>query len=119
VLDKRAEMAAALLWTHEHSAVGLHLPPVAEALAGIAAGFGIGVVAAVMGVAGGELLIPTITLLYAVDVRPPAACVWSCRCPRCWSPSPGTAATRPSASYAAQLRIEGVQEPPGTGPVAG
>jgi uncharacterized membrane protein YfcA len=62
-------MAAALLWTHEHSTVALHLPPVAEALAGIAAGFGIGVVAAVMGVAGGELLIPTITLLYAVDVK--------------------------------------------------
>lgn len=33
------------------------------------AGFGIGVVAAVMGVAGGELLIPTITVLYAVDVK--------------------------------------------------
>lgn len=36
---------------------------------GILAGFGIGVVAAVMGVAGGELLIPTIAVLYAVDVK--------------------------------------------------
>lgn len=38
-------------------------------VAGVIAGFGIGVVAAVMGVAGGELLIPTITVLYAVDVK--------------------------------------------------
>ena len=38
-------------------------------IAGVLAGFAIGVVAAVMGVAGGELLIPTITVLYAVDVK--------------------------------------------------
>jgi uncharacterized membrane protein YfcA len=35
----------------------------------LAPGFGIGVVAAVMGVAGGELLIPTIVLLYGVDIK--------------------------------------------------
>ena len=35
----------------------------------VVAGFGIGVVAAVMGVAGGELLIPTIVLLYGVDTK--------------------------------------------------
>ncbi len=45
------------------------LPAAAQAAAGAVAGVGIGVVAAVMGVAGGELLIPTITVLYAVDVR--------------------------------------------------
>ncbi len=33
------------------------------------AGVAIGVVAALMGVAGGELLIPTIVLLFAVDVK--------------------------------------------------
>src|SRR5829696_7141308 len=38
-------------------------------VAGLAAGFGIGVVAAVMGVAGGELLIPTIVLLYGIDIK--------------------------------------------------
>jgi uncharacterized membrane protein YfcA len=38
-------------------------------MAGIVAGFVIGVVAAVMGVAGGELLIPTITVLYGLDVK--------------------------------------------------
>jgi uncharacterized protein len=36
---------------------------------GVAAGVGIGVVAAVMGVAGGELLIPTIVLLYGLDIK--------------------------------------------------
>jgi uncharacterized protein len=38
-------------------------------IVGVLAGFVIGVVAAVMGVAGGELLIPTITVLYGVDVK--------------------------------------------------
>ncbi len=35
---------------------------------GAAAGFGIGVVASLMGVAGGELLIPTIVLLFGADI---------------------------------------------------
>jgi len=47
----------------------LALSAAAQAAAGVVAGFGIGVVAAVMGVAGGELLIPTITVLHAVDVK--------------------------------------------------
>lgn len=37
--------------------------------AGVAAGWGIGVVAALLGVAGGELLIPTIVLLFGVDLK--------------------------------------------------
>lgn len=36
---------------------------------GLCAGFGIGVVAALLGVAGGELLIPTIVLLYGLDIK--------------------------------------------------
>lgn len=40
-----------------------------QLIAGALAGFGIGVVAALMGVAGGELLIPTLVLLFAVDVK--------------------------------------------------
>ena len=36
---------------------------------GVVAGFGIGTVAAIMGVAGGELLIPAIVLLFAVDIK--------------------------------------------------
>ena len=38
-------------------------------VAGIVAGAVIGVVAALMGVAGGELLIPTIVLLYGIDIK--------------------------------------------------
>ncbi len=40
-----------------------------EVIVGIVAGFGIGVVASMLGVAGGELLIPVIVLLYGVDVK--------------------------------------------------
>jgi uncharacterized membrane protein YfcA len=38
-------------------------------VSGVVAGFGIGVVAALLGVAGGELLIPTFVLLYGVDTK--------------------------------------------------
>jgi uncharacterized membrane protein YfcA len=63
-------MAAVLLVTHEAgTATPSGVPDAVRVATGLAAGFGIGVVAAVMGVAGGELLIPTITLLGAVDVR--------------------------------------------------
>lgn len=40
-----------------------------EVIAGILAGFGIGIVASLLGVAGGELLIPVIVLLYGIDVK--------------------------------------------------
>lgn len=36
---------------------------------GLIAGFGIGTVAALLGVAGGELLIPTIVLLFGLDIK--------------------------------------------------
>lgn len=38
-------------------------------LAGITAGLGIGIVASLMGVAGGELLIPTLILLFGIDIK--------------------------------------------------
>lgn len=38
-------------------------------IVGVIAGFGIGVVAALLGVAGGELLIPTIVLLFGQDIK--------------------------------------------------
>jgi len=40
-----------------------------QIIAGLAAGFAIGVVASLLGVAGGELLIPTLILLFGVDVK--------------------------------------------------
>lgn len=45
------------------------LPPLARTVAGVGAGVAIGIVAALMGVAGGELLIPTIVLLYGIDIK--------------------------------------------------
>ncbi|MFF4418660.1 sulfite exporter TauE/SafE family protein [Streptosporangium sp. NPDC001559] len=62
-------MAAALLFTHFTALGSPALPGPVQTAAGVAAGFGIGVVAAIMGVAGGELLIPTIVLLYAIDIK--------------------------------------------------
>jgi uncharacterized membrane protein YfcA len=62
-------MAAVFAAHHLDVIPELALPTAAQVVLGVVAGFGIGVVAAVMGVAGGELLIPTITLLYAVDVK--------------------------------------------------
>jgi uncharacterized membrane protein YfcA len=41
----------------------------AQAAVGVVAGLVIGIVAAVMGVAGGELLIPTIVLLFGQDIK--------------------------------------------------
>ena len=41
----------------------------AQIVAGLVAGFGIGIVASLMGVAGGELLIPTLVLLYGIDLK--------------------------------------------------
>lgn len=41
----------------------------AQIVAGLVAGFGIGIVASLMGVAGGELLIPTLVLLFGVDLK--------------------------------------------------
>ena len=62
-------IAVALAANHVGTMEPLDLDPVAQAIAGVIAGIGIGVVAALMGVAGGELLIPTIVLLYAVDIK--------------------------------------------------
>lgn len=63
-------IAAVLLLAHSPASLA---PPlltgVTLAAAGIAAGFGIGVVASIMGVAGGELLIPAIVLLFGTDIR--------------------------------------------------
>ncbi|MBN2866865.1 MAG: sulfite exporter TauE/SafE family protein [Thiotrichales bacterium] len=53
--------------TSASSAVSLTGVPLV--IVGATAGFGIGVVASLMGVAGGELLIPTIVLLFGADIK--------------------------------------------------
>ena len=62
-------IAVALAANHLGAAPQLDLSTGVQVVVGVAAGAGIGIVAALMGVAGGELLIPTIVLLYAVDLK--------------------------------------------------
>jgi uncharacterized protein len=62
-------IALALVCSHFGNINPVLLDPVPRTLLGIAAGVGIGIVAALMGVAGGELLIPTIVLLFAVGIK--------------------------------------------------
>lgn len=62
-------IAAALVLSHLGTVEPLGLTGAWQVGAGVVAGLGIGVVAAVMGVAGGELLIPTIVLLFGVGIK--------------------------------------------------
>lgn len=62
-------IAAILLFTHGVKSEGPLLDGWPRVLAGLVAGFVIGVVAAVMGVAGGELLIPSLILLFGADIK--------------------------------------------------
>lgn len=62
-------IAGVLLVGHGAAAGGPPLAGGAQMAAGLAAGFGIGVVASLLGVAGGELLIPTLVLLFGADIK--------------------------------------------------
>lgn len=62
-------IAGVLLLGHDTSSHAAILTGMAQLIAGIAAGFTIGVVASLMGVAGGELLIPTLILLFGLDIK--------------------------------------------------
>lgn len=62
-------ISAALLFAHgTHTSAALFVGTV-QVASGIAAGFAIGIVASVLGVAGGELLIPTLVLLFGADIK--------------------------------------------------
>lgn len=65
---------AVLMLSEAWLGIGDNVTPLFQAgmpriVTGLLAGFGIGIVAALLGVAGGELLIPTIILLYGVDIK--------------------------------------------------
>lgn len=62
-------IAVVLLTVHEPEPALQQLPPALRTVAGIAAGFIIGVVASLLGVAGGELLIPTLVLMFGLDLK--------------------------------------------------
>lgn len=61
-------LSEAWVGTHEDKAP-LFEPGSLRFVVGMVAGLGIGVVAALLGVAGGELLIPVIVLLYGQDIK--------------------------------------------------
>ncbi len=65
-------IALVLLTTHSaNTTTGTVLfnSPVLLMISGVIAGLCIGIVAALLGVAGGELLIPTIVILFGVDIK--------------------------------------------------
>ncbi|MFG1360171.1 sulfite exporter TauE/SafE family protein [Xanthobacter pseudotagetidis] len=62
-------IAIALLFGHGSTAASALLSGPWLIGAGVVAGFVIGVVASLMGVAGGELLIPTLVLLFGADIK--------------------------------------------------
>lgn len=61
-------IAVILLIAHD-SSYQLAIDGLALILTGVIVGFGIGIVASLLGVAGGELLIPTIVMLFGADVK--------------------------------------------------
>lgn len=62
-------IAVVLVFGHDSSASQPVLTGSAQLVAGVVAGFIIGVVASLLGVAGGELLIPTLVLLFGADIK--------------------------------------------------
>ncbi|WP_027151582.1 sulfite exporter TauE/SafE family protein [Mesorhizobium sp. WSM2561] len=63
-------IAIVLVFGHDPDAAGLQfVTEAALIVAGIIAGFAIGVVASLLGVAGGELLVPTLVLLFGADIK--------------------------------------------------
>ena len=62
-------IAVVLAIGHDATASGTMLTGAAQTAAGVVAGFIIGIVAALLGVAGGELLIPTLVLLFGANIK--------------------------------------------------
>lgn len=62
-------IAIVLMFGHDATASTTFLTGTAQLVAGVMAGFLIGAAASLLGVAGGELLIPTLVLLFGVDIK--------------------------------------------------
>lgn len=62
-------IAVVLVFGHDANAGHALLTATTQLVAGVVAGVAIGVVASLLGVAGGELLIPTLVLLFGADIK--------------------------------------------------
>lgn len=62
-------IAVVLLFGHDATGSAPALSGAPQAVVGVVAGFAIGIVASLLGVAGGELLIPTLVLLFGADIK--------------------------------------------------
>ncbi|MCS7088572.1 MAG: sulfite exporter TauE/SafE family protein [Thermoflexales bacterium] len=64
-------LLSGVLFAHEWvlSLVHLRVAPVLQAAVGMSAGLGVGIVSSLLGVAGGELLIPAIVLIFGADIK--------------------------------------------------
>jgi len=62
-------IAGVLLFAHDATTAASPFSGWVQIVAGIVAGFVIGVIASLLGVAGGEFLIPTLILLFGADVK--------------------------------------------------
>ncbi|MBX5156982.1 MULTISPECIES: sulfite exporter TauE/SafE family protein [unclassified Rhizobium] len=62
-------IAGVLVLGHDISAGSALVTGTAQIIAGVVAGLVIGIVASLLGVAGGELLIPTLILLFGADIK--------------------------------------------------
>ncbi len=62
-------IAAVLLLKHDAGSAHPLITGIAQIVAGVVAGLLIGVVASLLGVAGGEFLIPTLVVLFGVDIK--------------------------------------------------
>lgn len=62
-------IAGLLAWGHDAQTAAPPLTGLLLVVVGVVAGFGIGVVASLLGVAGGELLIPTLVVLFGADIK--------------------------------------------------
>ena len=69
-------IAAVLMFGHDAGAGAALVTGPAQLVAGVMAGFAIGVIASLLGVAGGELLIPTLGLLFEADIKLAGSLRW-------------------------------------------
>jgi uncharacterized membrane protein YfcA len=62
-------IAGVLLFAHDATVGATLLSGTAQLVAGVIAGFVIGMIASLLGVAGGEFLIPTLVLFFGADIK--------------------------------------------------